>query len=98
MYGVPVMFLYMIYVYIMYCLRLIKHTYCLKLCSETIQMLYLWLSAMHSALNAQKVQCTMPYRIFLLHLSIHCLAFSRTPFSRNKIEKQQILLLLVIDV
>ena len=30
MYGVPVMFLYMIYVYIMYCLRLIKHTYCLN--------------------------------------------------------------------
>lgn len=98
MYDGPVMFLYMIYVYIMYCLRLIKHTYCLKLCGEIIQMLYLWLSAMHSVLNAQNVQCTMPYWIFLLHLTIHCLAFSHTRFSRNKIEKQQILLLLIIDV
>lgn len=98
MYGIPVMFLYMIYVYIMYCLRLIKHTYCLKLCSETKQMLYLWFSAMHSALNAQKVQCTMAYQIFLFHLSIHCLAFSHTPSSRNKTEKQQLLLLFIIDV
>lgn len=40
MYGVPEMFLYMKYVYIMYCLRLIKHTYSPKLCSETIQMVY----------------------------------------------------------